>query len=137
MDGLMDGLFGVMGNVPVIYIILVVCATMLIIAAAVSEDDLLLMFWGLVACTLMLIVGIGVYGINYSPKPSWLGGEAVVRTVFTEDGYTLLLTNSNKVFRCVVPDECGRLARGDHVTFERLLQGSVVVGTPDIRHVAE
>ena len=96
-----------------------------------------LLFFTLVGAIVAVGCGFGSSAAQNSYDTNWHADDAVVRTVFTEDGNTMVLTNKGNVYRCVTASECSKLTKGDHVTFEQLPKGSAVKDIADVRSVTK
>ena len=89
----------------------------------------------LVCVIVALGTGLGSTVAYKAHQTTWKDSSAIVRTVFNEGEDVMLLTKYGTVYRCVVPAQCSKLEKGDHVTFKLLPGGSSVPGTPDADQV--
>ena len=104
--------------------------------AAIERDPVILLITHV--CAIVAIgTGLGSAAAYKTDQTTWKDSSAVVRTVFNEGEDVMLLTKDDTVYRCVVPAECSKLEKGDHVTFQLLPGGSSVPGTPDVRKVVK
>lgn len=104
---------------------------------AIAELDSELLPITLVCTIIALATGFGSAAAYNSYQTTWKDSSAVVRTVFNEGEDVMLLTKYGTVYRCVVPAQCSKLEKGDHVTFKLLPGGSSVPDTPDARNVVK
>ena len=104
---------------------------------AATERDPALLLIALACAIIALGTGLGSAAAYKAHQTTWKDSSAVVRTVFNEGEDVMLLTKDDTVYRCVVPAECSKLEKGDHVTFQLLPGGSSVPGTPDVRKVVK
>lgn len=104
---------------------------------SILEGEPELLFITLIGAVVAVGCGFGASAAQNSYDSNWHAGDAIVRTVFTEDGNTMVLDNKGNVYHCVTASECSKLTKGDHVTFERLPKGSAVKDTADVRGVTK
>ena len=117
-------------------IVAVTAAALTTLMAAAARDPEYLLF------TLVCVIfaaGMGLCSTlaDKAHQTTWKDSSAIVRTVFNEGEDVMLLTKSGAVYRCVVPAQCSKLVKGDHVTFKQLPGGSSVPGTPDADQVVK
>ena len=113
-----------------------IVAALALFVAATERDPALLQIT--LACAIIALgTGLGSAAAYKTYQTTWKDSSAVVRTVFNEGEDVMLLTKDDTVYRCVVPAECSKLVKGDHVTLEKLPGGSTIPGTPDIRKVVK
>ena len=113
-----------------------IVAALALFDAATERDPALLLIT--LACAIIALgTGLGSAAAYNSYQTTWKDSSAVVRTVFNEGEDVMLLTKDDTVYRCVVPAQCSKLEKGDHVTFKQLPGGSSVPGTPDADQVVK
>lgn len=109
----------------------------LALVAAAAERDPEFLLIALACAIIALGTGLGSAAAYKAHQTTWKDSSAVVRTVFNEGEDVMLLTKNGAVYRCVVPAQCSKLVKGDHVTFKLLPGGSSVPGTPDADQVVK
>ena len=126
-----------LGIILGIFAFVAIVVAIISILDAIGDSDPGMLFVTLVAIVVATACGFGANAAWGSYASNWHSEDAVVRTVFIEDGSTVLLTNKGSVYRCVDAAQCAKLVKGDHITFERLPKGSGIKDTADVRNVTK